>query len=398
MQSKYQKGLSDALSRAQEECKSNPNFTSSSVSFDSIVEKFEPPKRFYHDAGNSCYFQYRSLFWSTPDKILRNLFMRGVFTLYDVQPLLIFGSLYLLLALITYNILLPTDLVLQNLIFGATMGRAFGLLVNLIKAKYGYKLMDPGAFALLGAVSFWSGTSRLLLTVALVSIESTLDLSLLPGIIIVILTSISIGNVLGHSQYHMELHVRHIPFLPFDGDILRTLSVRELMEKKPVYLHETETLERIRTVLDKYQHHGFPVIRELGAHNSDVKDNIVVGIILRKQLKLISKNVPKVSDNGRQRSTSDGSVGSWASNETHVPTVDVEQADPDSFYCVEDGEIRISIGKAMSSPPITVQESMSAHKAYQIFRHCVLRHLCVTDACGSLTGILTRKDFEHALH
>ncbi len=101
-----------------------------------------------------------------------------------------------------------------NLIIGASLGRLFGILVNYVKARIGQRLIDPGAYALLGSAAFWSGTSRLLMTVTVISIETTLDLSHLLGIVITIVVATIVGNWFGESQYHMEIHDRKIPYLP----------------------------------------------------------------------------------------------------------------------------------------------------------------------------------------
>jgi H+/Cl- antiporter ClcA len=105
---------------------------------------------------------------------LSNLFSRGAFHLFDPDVLAIFAVVYLLLSLSVYELLLPTDLVAPNLIFGATLGRLYGVFVNYLKAQMGSPPIDPGAYALIGAAAFWSGTARITVTIAVITIESPL--------------------------------------------------------------------------------------------------------------------------------------------------------------------------------------------------------------------------------
>ncbi|ORY51054.1 Clc chloride channel [Rhizoclosmatium globosum] len=147
-------------------------FNPESVGIDEFLMKNE---------DDHCYYQVRSLFWTSPERQLKMLLLRGVYNIWSFKALLVFLAVYIVMSCLTYYVALPTDLVVPNLIMGATAGRILGMVLNEISPGY----VDPGAFALLGMAACWSGTSGLVLTVIAVTLELTGDFSYLPALIIV---------------------------------------------------------------------------------------------------------------------------------------------------------------------------------------------------------------------
>ncbi|KAJ3050200.1 hypothetical protein HDU99_008730, partial [Rhizoclosmatium hyalinum] len=151
-------------------------FNPESVGIDEFLMKNE---------DDHCYYQVRSLFWTSPERQLKMLLLRGVYNIWSFKALLVFLVVYLVMSCLTYYVALPTDLVVPNLIMGAAAGRILGMVLNEIPPGY----VDPGAFALLGMAACWSGTSGLVLTVIAVTLELTGDFSYLPALIIVSFTA-----------------------------------------------------------------------------------------------------------------------------------------------------------------------------------------------------------------
>ncbi|KAJ3323085.1 hypothetical protein HDU76_013737 [Blyttiomyces sp. JEL0837] len=223
------------------------------------------------EVGESeCFYPLRTLLYATPDKQLQLLMTRGLFNLFPTKTLLIFLAVYSVLSIATYYIALPTDIVIPNLILGAIIGRLIGLLVNSLRLDKAVKLLDPGMFAMIGMAALWSGTSRLALTVTVITFEMTGDFQNLPAVLVVTLTSAFVTAIFEHlhwgeSLYHEELQIAGILYLPHEpGDKLRTMKIVEVSPHQRrddiMYLKSKGcTVDDVRRVL-RSSHNGFPVV------------------------------------------------------------------------------------------------------------------------------------------
>ncbi|KNC96934.1 uncharacterized protein SPPG_07758 [Spizellomyces punctatus DAOM BR117] len=314
------------------------------------------------DQEGQCYYQVRSLMYSTPEKQLKLLLTRGLYQLFDIRSLGIFLGVYLLLSLITYYIALPTDLVIPNLIMGAVTGRILGVAWNYMR---GSSAIDPGLIALIGMASLWSATSRLTLTVIVICFELTGDFDAIPGLIIVCFTSAWVSSFLGESLYHLEMHNNHTPFLPPEpSHQLRTICVRKLMShKNMVVLTSTARLSACAEAIQS-GHNGFPVCEKLmveDSHGRQVVRYRPVGFVYRDLL-----------------------------SETLTSLCETKTYDPTST--------RIDMTAIMNVSPTIVREDATAAKVFSVVRSLGLRHVMVVDRDGFLVGLVTRKDLLRGMH
>ena len=81
--------------------------------------------------------------------------------------------------------------------------------------------MDPGAFALLGSVSFFAGVTRLTMSLTVIMVEITNDIHQLLLIMITIMVAKWTGDMLSHSLYHALLEFKCIPFLGHEPMIIK---------------------------------------------------------------------------------------------------------------------------------------------------------------------------------
>ncbi|KAJ3257492.1 hypothetical protein HDU77_002697 [Chytriomyces hyalinus] len=319
-----------------------------------------------HDG--KCYYQVRSLFWTSPERQLEMLLKRGMYNLWDAKSMGIFFVIYLMLSVATYYIALPTDLVVPNLIIGAAAGRMLGLLVNTIQPGH----VDPGAYALMGMAALWSGTSGLVLTVIAVALEMTGDFSALPALIIVTITSAGVSSTLGPSLYHSEMENNGAPYLPAEpNQLLRCITTKEIMHKEIVVVGRIETLADVKKVLRTFKYRGFPVVDThfgesgieishkvlRGAHH-DSSDNIVqnhrpIGYVTRNRLNELVRDMER-------------------SQYPETATFDIESI--------------------IASSPMCVREDSTASKVYTLFRKVGLKRMFVVSQEGFLTGLVVRRD------
>ncbi|KAI9003316.1 voltage gated chloride channel-domain-containing protein [Hyaloraphidium curvatum] len=308
-----------------------------------------------------CAWQMRSLLWEFPERVIQNLLLRGVYNVFDWQVLFAFFAVYLCLSMLVNGVCLPTDLVIPNLIVGASFGRLCALGVNVLKEQAGITLVDPGVYAMLGMSALFAGTSRMSITVALIAIETTFELTHLPAILVVVTVATITGNALGHSLYHMEIHNRRIPYLPVEPapdakDIMAREPVSAIMSRPVrVLVGIAPTRGEIKTALSEVPKRcGFPLVDGHGR---------VLGLVLRERLESILASAD--------------------------PTLD---------------DLPVNLSTIMNPSPTCVPSTMSVSKAFATFRNLKLRHMIVVDsyASGKVVGIVTRRrlvDAEHdALH
>merc|ERR550525_387255 len=92
------------------------------------------------------------------------------------------------------------------------VGRALVDYYGIQEDKY-WAWMDPGAFALLGSVSFFAGVTRLTMSLTVIMVEITNDIHQLLLIMITIMVAKWTGDLLSHPLYHSLLEFKCIPFL-----------------------------------------------------------------------------------------------------------------------------------------------------------------------------------------
>eukprot|EP00158_Paraphelidium_tribonemae_P006065 Partr_v1_DN27651_c3_g1_i4_m65044 putative chloride channel len=375
----FEHELSPVILEVRAQCENNKEFKLS-LTPDGLDQFYVPEYFVMHDEDNRCFFPLRTLFSSLPHHTLDVLFARGRHHFFSARDLAIYGAFYTVLALLTYYIMLPSDLVVPSLIIGAVIGRLFGRGLNSIIQPLGYLPSDPGAFAILGSMTFWASSSQMAVAVAVIAIESTLDLNILPALVICLIVSQIVARNLGESQYHQELHVLGFPFLAHvPPKPLTEQTAADMMIHDCVCITENIPVEELKRILET-SHNGFPVVRSYNGNSTimrpsegesfsdaatlDASRQRVIGIAYRDQLENALK-------------------------EMNI-SIDIEAKDA--------GDISgrtVYLSEFMISPPVTIQPDMIASKAFIMFRRMGLRHLMVVDNEQCLLGLLTRAEFTH---
>ncbi|KAJ3357922.1 hypothetical protein GGF32_000812 [Allomyces javanicus] len=344
-----------------------------------------------------CYDPLASLFFNQPERVLNILFFRGYYGFLDWAVLLTFGVTYCILTLATHNIAAPTDLVMPCLVLGATFGRLFGLGVNVIQRAAGVPQMDPGVAAVLGLAAFWAGTSRMMMTVVIIALQSTNEQTYLAGIMIVVIIATVTGNYQGPSQYHLEMETMGMAYLPhFPPHSLKLETVEDVLlredgEVSPrvldkIRLNSDFTVAKALDLLKASTFSGWPVV-DAGNH--------LLGFLLRVQLEeLILEKAPDTNTRAPSLTyDADGSspLDTAGALDDHV--VDLGARD---VSLVDDVAVAMNL-----SPHVVFPDTLAA-KAYKQFRNLGLRHLLVVSRENVVVGILTRSDFhrlvERGLH
>ncbi|KAJ3128546.1 hypothetical protein HK101_005388, partial [Irineochytrium annulatum] len=335
-----------------------------------------------------CYFPLRSLMYATPDKVLRMILTRGLYDLFPAWPLATFLIVYLVLSIGTYYIALPTDLVIPNLILGALAGRLLGLTANGFKHLLSLPPIDPGLYSLLGLAALWSGTSRLVITVTVISLEITGDFDTLPALLIVSFTAAWTSSLLdqlgwGESLYHTEMELNGTPFLPHEPPhALRTVAIGSCIRKqKLVVLSTTATVADGLAALES-PHNGYPVV--------EVSSEPANGL-------------GGVNNNSSSTLDNDAASAMPASTPRYRPVGFIQRdrlAEVLDLLRVDGAQNNTPLepSVACNASPTVVTEVASASKVFRCMRSQGLRHVLVVDGQGWLRAVVTRKDLIRAGH
>ncbi|MCO5572485.1 hypothetical protein L7F22_026240 [Adiantum nelumboides] len=334
------------------------------------------------------YNDLATLFLSSNDDVVRNLFSVGTGSKFHHRSLVIYLISSYILALVTYGAPVPSGLFLPMIVSGATYGRLVGMAVK--SWRGGFSELDEGLYAVLGAASFLGGCLRVTMSVCVILLELTNNLVMLPLTMLVLLISKTIGDLINRGIYDQLLRVKRLPFLQeYPEPYMMNLTAFDVCSRQLVTLNPTENVKHILDVLKGTNHNCFPVIStDLSSQKS-----IFHGVILRSHLLILLKDkncLPaKSSDKNRDIRESFPRSDSGKSALLKLVTIKiVEKASAE--------EVFIDLQPYTNTSPYTVVDSMCLASAFTLFRRLGLRHLFVVPRveCGlPIVGMLTRHDF-----
>ncbi|KAK6185139.1 hypothetical protein SNE40_007435 [Patella caerulea] len=386
------------------------NSTTSSFQVESDVMQYTCPKGVdwnnngtsYHT--NRTYNELASLLYGTTETAVRHLFSRtthlqfGYATLFTALPYFFFMVCWSSGTSVSSGILVPMLLIgsLYGRIIGLVMVSAFGVQTD--KDSY-WVWMDPGAFALIGAASFFGGVSRLTLAVTVIMMELTNDVQVLLPVMVAVMVGKWSGDFFTHPIFHAHLELKCIPFLdPEPRLVAEGKSVQfELYQTQDVMTSPVRTInicEPISVLSDLLLHSsngGFPVVK-----NNSHGEPVFYGMITRLELtvllmheKIFIETEEEIDDReadvtlvGYEKLMVDKLV-----NPQEVSHLLNQYIDEDRYK-----NLKINLKPYINTSAFSIPKSFSLQRAYILFRTMGLRHLTVVDDENHVVGIITRKD------
>ncbi|XP_057420552.1 chloride channel protein CLC-c isoform X2 [Lotus japonicus] len=345
-------------------------------------KNFQCPPNHYNDLA--------SLFFTTNDDAIRNLFVAGSDKRFLLSSLVIFFVAIYFLGIITYGIAIPSGLFIPVILAGASYGRVAGSLLS------PFSVLDVGLFALLGAASFLGGTMRMTVSLCVILLELTNNLLMLPLVMLVLLISKSVADCFNKGVYDQIVEMKGLPYMEAHAEpYLRQLVASDVVSGPLFTFSGIEKVGNIVHTLKVTRHNGFPVIDEPPV--SDAPE--LCGLVLRSHLlvllkhKTFTKQRMIMNDNGPSKLKAHDFAKPGSGKGIEVDDLDIS---------VEEMEMYVDLHPITNRSPYTVVETMSLAKAALLFRDLALRHLLVvpkTPGRPPIVGILTRHDFmpEHVL-
>ncbi|CAH1784480.1 unnamed protein product [Owenia fusiformis] len=298
---------------------------------------------------------------------------------YEPLGLLIAMVFYFLLATWTYGISVSSGLFIPSLLIGAMWGRLYGIGVSYFVPSAAAHI---GKYALIGAACNLSGAVRMTISLTVIVIECTGDITFgMPMLLCMMLSKYS-ADFFNKGIYDTHIELMGVPLLEWEPpELCATVKAREVMNAPVVVLKPLETVGRILDVLKEEPHMGFPVVASYDPENARQGNTFgrLQGLMTRSQLiLLLHERVYK--DNKRDLDISFEDIEAKLRN---VKGIDI----PDN-----DRELMIDLRSYMNPTPFSVSTNVSLPRMFKLFRGLGLRHLIVVNDKNEVEGIVTRKD------
>ena len=377
---------------------------------DKDCSEMQPLSSFCKD--DSHFSDMETLSMNQNDKSVRLLFHSDLF--FDEWALAWYGVALYFLACVTYGTNIPSGLFVPAIMIGAAFGRIAGQLIY----QNGLGSVDPGTYALLGAAAILGGITRMTISIVVILVETTNNVTYAVPIMITIMTAKIFGDMFNAGLYDIHVEFQGIKFLKDDPSIDdHRVSVRDRMTANPVIFAAQETVGQIVNKLRSCTHNGFPVVhyeeglsrafqatefapklaeqgqsylrdsqsgsRIMRTMRSARSDKLIFqGTILRRQLCILLWEAVENPEDDQLH---------WRKFYKHYPRsptiLDIE-----SKLKPEDYEKLVDLTPCVNTGALTVHHSVHMSRVHTLFRALGLRHLTVVDSSNQVLGILTRHD------
>ncbi|KAM9200256.1 chloride channel protein C-like [Mergus octosetaceus] len=351
--------------------------------------------------SNRTFNQAAALLVENGKQGITYLFKRGTHEEFGYTSLCTALAFYFILSCWTAGSAVASGLVIPMLYTGALYGRIIGLILVSIFGvqtnEYG-AWIDPGLFAAIGAASFFSGVSRLTISLTVIMVEITNDVQSLLLIMLAVMVAKMVGDFFNASLYSSLLRLKCIPYLDVEPFVhhgkkwlnLELFSARDVMEPHVRVLHLKENIASLAQLLASTSHGGFPVVCRPKPDHAEVFQ----GTIKRLELCMLLENEHIFEPETNYESFSSSHPLSYEKITVEkLPnlsrlTMLLNRYTTDPRY----QQLFINLEPYINKSAMSVQAHFSLQRTYIIFRTLGLRHLTVVDPQNRVVGVITRKD------
>lgn len=328
------------------------------------------------------------LWFDTPEATVRSLFHSDPDT-WTAQTLATFFIIYLLIACWTYGLSISGGVFIPCLLAGAAGGRLVAIGALHIWPESAWII--PGKLALIGAAAMLGGVVRMTISLTVIMIEATGNITLGIPIMCSLMVAKWVGDYFTEGLYDIHIHLNCVPLLAWEPPALtRNVYASDIMSTPVITLHSTESVGTIVDILAKETHNGFPVVDEMDLMRESFFDSLpnnrasgrFRGFILRWQLiVLLQKKMFNETYENKSISLAD-----FRDVYPRYPPIEsVEISDQEREYSID-------LRPFMNPSPYSVSHTASLPRIFRLFRALGLRHLVVVNDRNGAIGIVTRKD------
>ncbi|KAL5020975.1 hypothetical protein ScPMuIL_000130 [Solemya velum] len=324
-----------------------------------------------------------NLFLTTPEGCLKAL-LHDPYGTFQVVTLLVFVVVFFFLGVWTYGLSVSSGVFIPSLVIGAAWGRMIGIGVVSLFPEESQFQSDVGKYALIGAACQLGGILRTTISLTVIIVECTGDISFGLPIMIVLMISKWVGDFITTGLYDMNVEVCGIPLLPWEPPPLcDEVKTSEVMSQPLTTFQPVENVGKIIDVLKHETCCGFPIVKYPPEHALDHPGKLK-GLILRSQLTVLLKKKIFCQQGLLQPS--------------NIHLKDFRDLFPDNIkindihVTEEERGYVMDLTSYMNPTPYTIEASFSLTKLFKLFRGLGLRHIIVVNSKHEPVGMVTRKD------
>ena len=401
---------------------------------------------------NGTYNDMATLFFNNQETAIKQLFHHsGVFSLLSLG---IFFILFFIMACWTYGASVPSGLFVPCILCGAAYGR---FVATLLYNHFGMNHIYLGTFSLIGAAAFLGGVVRMTISLTVILIECTNEISLSLPIMVTLMVAKWVGDLGNVGLYDIHINLKSVPLLEWDAPYYTVnYNASDIMSTRLSFVYPHSTLRSLINLLSTTTHSAFPVVTSstFSANNataatstgSTVEDaNLRYRSESHVSRKLLENK--KSRSNARElvpiknfRASSNNAASSQEEqnslkNEMHSMTFhglvlrsqlvaliklnvgyslangpsaqedishDVLNAEYPRFPSIHDINLKnvdedniLDITPYMHPCPYVIYHDSPVCQVFNLFRTMGLRHLPVINSAGEILGLITRHNLTH---
>lgn len=149
---------------------------------------------------------------------------------------------------------------MPSLLCGAAFGR---LVANVLKSYIGLSHIYSGTFSLIGAAALLGGVVRMTISLTVILIESTNEITYGLPIMITLMVAKWTGDFFNKGIYDIHVGLRGVPLLEWETEVeMDKLRASDIMEPNLTYVYPHTRIQSLVSILRTTVHHAFPVVTE----------------------------------------------------------------------------------------------------------------------------------------
>nr|XP_002124075.1 chloride transport protein 6 isoform X1 [Ciona intestinalis] len=202
------------------------------------------------------YNDMATLFYNGQEIAIKQLFHNnGEFSL---ETLGLFFILFFFLSCWTYGSSVPSGLFVPCILCGAAYGRfVASFLHNYLDINHIYL----GTFSLIGAAAFLGGVVRMTISLTVILIECTNEISLSLPIMVTLMVAKWAGDMANHGLYDIHIFLKSVPLLEWEVPIIaKSLTAVDIMNTRLKFIFPHTRVRSIVNLLRTTAHNSFPVV------------------------------------------------------------------------------------------------------------------------------------------
>lgn len=248
---------------------------------------------------------------------------------------------------------------------------------------YSQPLMQPSKYALIGAAAQLGGSMRMIISLTVILMETTGNISFALPLILTFVCAKWSGDLFNEGIYDTQIAVSKVPMLGWRVKRpYRCLKAANIMAQSPICIRLKDKVANVVDLLKTYPHNGFPVVDHIDENGNP---GHFCGLILRSQLIVII--MQRYYDEIKDQWGPDISIETFRNEYPRYQSIDLIPISK------KDRKFTINLKMFMNRSAHSAWEMASVPKIFETFRALGLRHLVVVDEINNVKGIITRKDF-----